>query len=94
LPWLEHNAETLGFETRRTASRLMDIASDGTLASHLDEASAVTASRKLWGHKDSQLVQQSLSNEHYTPAQYLGAARDVLGAIDLDPRRATQPARA
>jgi ParB family chromosome partitioning protein len=39
----------------------------------------------LGGKGGGELVQQSLSNEHYTPRKYIAAAREVLGGIDLDP---------
>jgi hypothetical protein len=79
LPWLKANAEVLGFKADRTARLLMRAAANRKLASDLNEATAVALNRLLWGHADSRLIQQSLSNEHYTPQQYLAAAREVLG---------------
>ncbi len=43
-----------------------------------------SAYRKAFGDA-SHPIQQSLTNEHFTPLQYINAARAVLGEIDLDP---------
>lgn len=87
--WLQINTNVLGFGSDRTAQRLIKLSEEAnpTLASDLDEFQAAQLSRRTWGHEKeaSQLVQQSTSNEHYTPAQYIGAARKVLREIDLDP---------
>jgi hypothetical protein len=49
LPWLEANADALGFG-ERTARRLMGAARNRTPASDLDEEAAIQLSRLIWGH--------------------------------------------
>jgi phage N-6-adenine-methyltransferase len=85
MPWLTDNADVLGFEDR-TARRLTRLAIDKVDASvPLTNEEATEIVNAIWGHGGSQLNQQSLSNEHYTPAKYIEAVRSVLGEIDLDP---------
>src|SRR5262249_14340165 len=86
LPWLEANADVLGFDTPRTAQRLMGIAANATLASHLDEDTALQLNRQIWGHTNGgPRTLGTGETEWYTPARYVELARRVLDAIDLDP---------
>jgi hypothetical protein len=51
LPWLEVNAEVLGFANDSTARRLMTLA-NRALAHDLDGAAALDLSRETWGHNE------------------------------------------
>jgi len=57
LPWLEANADVLGFKDR-TANLLMKAASDPQLTADLmgnvDDATALAISRRIWGNATSQ----------------------------------------
>jgi hypothetical protein len=75
LPWLEANADALGFENRRTASRLIGLA-EGTPAPHLDEATAASVSRKLWGHKS-----REAGNGTAAPATTVEAKTQLIAAL-------------
>jgi len=75
LPWLQDNADVLGFAHDSTAQRLMKLVSNPALARDLDETSAVTMSRKLWGH-NVRGTQGTGENEWYTPAAIISDVRN------------------
>ena len=87
LPWLEANAGVLGFETARTAQRLIKSSANTTPASHLDAPTMLKLSREMWGHESEgvHVAANSGENEWYTPPDILNLARNVLGSFDLDP---------
>ena len=61
----------------------MKLVSNRALTHDLDEAAAVTVSRKLWGNDNVRGTQGTGENEWYTPADIIADARRVLGIIDL-----------
>jgi hypothetical protein len=66
LPWLEANADVLGFATRATAAMLMKAAKGYVKpALHLDVPEALSLSRRMWGHKeileDAKLIRAELA---------------------------------
>ena len=87
LPWLRANQAVLGFGER--AAQLLIRGTENTKltadSEPLTESRAIEISRTLWGNSPTPLMLQSNSVEWYTPAEYVEAARTVMGGIDLDP---------
>jgi hypothetical protein len=85
LPWLEANADVLGFDTPQTAQKLMGAARKYRVNAAFDDDKALQASRQIWGNNNVRGTQGTGEFEWYTPERYLDLAREVLGTIDLDP---------
>lgn len=77
VPWLEANAETLGFETPRTAQRLLLIGRKYDVNVAFDEGEALRLNRIAWGNDDRQ------------PREKVAKAREVAEKPEPTERRVT-----
>ncbi len=80
MSWVDRNCEF----SERQARRYMQ-AAKRSLTSDLSHNEKLALGREIWGNKDNHRTKGTGENEWYTPAEYVKAARKVLGSIELDP---------
>ena len=61
---------------------------NGTSTSHLEPFQAAQIIKQAWGNEPRGTFGTG-DNEWYTPEKYIGAAREAMGGIDLDPASST-----
>ena len=86
IPWLEANADTLGFKNDSTARRLMTLAKTYSAPAHdMDEATALTFSRQLWGHVNVTPELEKQRTERHKVTAELGVRKlDIASITEVD----------
>lgn len=72
-------------EQREAWQMAVESAANGRITARHVEAAVQAIKQVEQGSQSRRILHSSESNEWYTPRQYIEAARELMGAIDLDP---------